>query len=115
MTSTIQNETVSQVPLSEVPAVAILAEIARRRAMPPMERLAAGHFVDADERLAYKRGRLAGIGEERAKAQRWLGSVPHDLPCGVRTWLYVRIYYPTRRLWRQLTGRPEYDDQAEQG
>lgn len=100
--------TVSKVPLSEVPAAAIVAELARRRAMPPMERLAAGLFVNEEERLAYVRGELARMREARAKAPRWLGSVPHELPCELETWFFDQIAYPTRRLWRRLTGRPEY-------
>ena len=91
-------------PLSEVPLEVLQTELARLRAMPPMERLAAGRFLSDAERLTYARGRIAGRQETRARAPRWLGSVPHELPCEIEGLFYERIVYPSRRLWRRLTG-----------
>lgn len=66
--------------------------------------------MNSREQAIYDCGRLAGLREALARAPRWLGSVPHELPCEVETWFFEQVAYPTRRLWRRLVGRPEYDD-----
>lgn len=62
------------------------------------------------DQVSYECGRLAGLREERANAPRWLGSIPHELPGEVETWFFEQVAYPTRRLWRRLAGRHEFDD-----
>lgn len=66
--------------------------------------------TDNREQAIYECGRLAGLREERANAPRWLGSIPHKWPTDLETMFVERIAYPSRRLWRRVIGRPEYDD-----
>ena len=97
-------------PLSEAPLEVLQAELARLRAMPPGERMAAGRFISDAEERAYSCGGIAATRRALATAPRWVGSQPRELWSYVEEFVYVHFVYPSRRLWRRVTGRTEYDD-----